>query len=253
MPLTVLDSGVKSQGDQDAVVLDGEAIVTPCSQLVWVTFLAQLQYVSIGLPRRVLVPLVPHSEDVLRRPITKDNEALRLLRTYVNAVGETPAPITPELRRLIVAHIRDLVALMIAATPHAAAISQAWSVRDTRLRAIKADITAHLREHGFNVGTVAARQHVSTRYVQMLFKSEGTTFSHFVLDQRLALAHRMLTVSRYDGWTICAIAMEAGFGDLSYFDHAFRRRYAASPSEVRAARCANRWGDQCVEDGANRP
>jgi AraC-like DNA-binding protein len=28
--------------------------------------------------------------------------------------------------------------------------------------------------------------------------------------------------------------MEAGFGDLSYFNRAFRRRYGASPSDVRA-------------------
>jgi AraC-like DNA-binding protein len=108
------------------------------------------------------------------------------------------------------------------------------TTRDARLQAIKADIAAHIQLEGLTVGVVAARQHISARYVQMLFKSEGTTFSHFVLRQRLALAKRMLTDRRYDSWTICAIAMEAGFGDLSYFDHAFRRLYAASPSEARA-------------------
>ena len=45
----------------------------------------------------------------------------------------------------------------------------------------------------------------------------------------------MLTDWRFAGWTITTIAFEAGFGDLSYFNRAFRRLYAASPSEVRAA------------------
>ena len=31
-----------------------------------------------------------------------------------------------------------------------------------------------------------------------------------------------------------AVASEAGFGDLSYFNQAFRRRYDAAPSDVRA-------------------
>ena len=38
-----------------------------------------------------------------------------------------------------------------------------------------------------------------------------------------------------DARTIGAIAYDSGFGDLSYFNHAFRRRYGATPSDIRAA------------------
>ncbi len=34
---------------------------------------------------------------------------------------------------------------------------------------------------------------------------------------------------------IADIAAEAGFNDLSYFNRAFRRRYGATPSDLRAA------------------
>ena len=76
---------------------------------------------------------------------------------------------------------------------------------------------------------------VSPRYLQMLFDAEGTTFSEFVLEQRLARIHRLLTDPRLDKLPIGVIALDAGFGDLSYFNRVFRRRYGATPSEIRAA------------------
>jgi AraC-like DNA-binding protein len=68
----------------------------------------------------------------------------------------------------------------------------------------------------------------------MLLEAEGTTFTDYALNLRLTRAQQMLTESRFASWTISAIAYEAGFGDLSHFNRAFRRRYGASPSEVRA-------------------
>lgn len=62
-----------------------------------------------------------------------------------------------------------------------------------------------------------------------------TTFSEFVLAQRLARAHRFLTDPVRSDDTIGTIAFEAGFGDLSHFNRTFRRYYGATPSDIRAA------------------
>jgi AraC-like DNA-binding protein len=45
----------------------------------------------------------------------------------------------------------------------------------------------------------------------------------------------LLTDPCHDGMNITAVAHESGFGDISYFNRAFRRRYGVAPSEVRAA------------------
>jgi AraC-like DNA-binding protein len=66
-----------------------------------------------------------------------------------------------------------------------------------------------------------------------LLEGEGTSFSEFVLAQRLLRARRILTDPRMADHTIASIAYEVGFGDLSYFNRTFRRHYGASPSEVR--------------------
>ena len=56
-----------------------------------------------------------------------------------------------------------------------------------------------------------------------------------MLTQRLARAHHMLSDPRRSGEKIANIAYDVGFGDVSYFNRAFRRRYGAAPSEVRAS------------------
>jgi AraC-like DNA-binding protein len=71
--------------------------------------------------------------------------------------------------------------------------------------------------------------------VRKLFEGEDTSFTQFVLSERLARAHRLLSDPRFADRTIAALALEAGFGDLSYFNRAFRRRYGAAPSDVRTA------------------
>ena len=88
--------------------------------------------------------------------------------------------------------------------------------------------------------SVAIRQHVTPRYVQMLFESEGTTFSEFVLDKRLAHARRMLRDPRYrhTGRSAKSPTKLASATSPISIAH-FRRRFDATPSDVRAVA----WGE----------
>ncbi|QCI67153.1 helix-turn-helix transcriptional regulator [Phreatobacter stygius] len=105
--------------------------------------------------------------------------------------------------------------------------------RAVRLDAIKRLVLDNLGEPDLTVGKAAAAQRVTPRYVQMLFEAEGTTFSAFVLGRRLAFAHRMFSDPRLAKRAIGAVALDAGFGDLSYFNRAFRRAYGETPSDLR--------------------
>jgi AraC-like DNA-binding protein len=68
-----------------------------------------------------------------------------------------------------------------------------------------------------------------------LIETDGTTFSEYLLLQRLSSVHRKLMDPRFADRTIGAIAFGAGFNDLSYFNRSFRRRFGATPSDVRTA------------------
>jgi AraC-like DNA-binding protein len=154
---------------------------------------------------------------------------------YVDVLDDEHVVGTPELQRAATTHIHDLFALAIGATRDAAEIARGRGLRAARLRAIKADIAWNLQDGDVSAAALARAQRVSPRYIQKLFESEGTTLSRYVLGQRLARVHRMLTDPGQTDLTIGAIAYKAGFGDLSTFNREFRRYFGATPSDVRAA------------------
>jgi AraC-like DNA-binding protein len=105
--------------------------------------------------------------------------------------------------------------------------------RAARLRLAKAYVLHHLAESGLNADKVGRRLAISGRTVQMLFEAEGTTFSAYVLEQRLLEALRRLRDPRLDTEAISQIAYAAGFVDLSHFNRCFRVRFGDTPSGVR--------------------
>jgi AraC-like DNA-binding protein len=197
-------------------------------------------FICLSIPRRALVGLVANLDDALLRSIPARTEALRLLMGYLQVVGDPAAVGAPELARLAAIHVHDLVAMAIGATRDAAEIARGRGVRAARLRAIEADIAANIERGDVSATALALRHRVSPRYIHKLFEGEGTTLSRFVLNGRLQRVYRRLSDPRSVPGTIGAIAFDAGFSDLSTFNHAFRRQFGATPSEVRAEAVA-RW------------
>jgi AraC-like DNA-binding protein len=186
----------------------------------------------IRVPRRAVAPMVADLDACVQRRIPADTGALQLLRPYVRAVQDCGA--TQGLQPLMARHVHDLVALLLGATRDAAREAEGRGVRAARLRAVKQDVARNLEHGDLSIGAVAARHRVTARYVQKLFEHEGTTFSEYVLGQRLAFAHRLLADPRRADEKIACIAFAAGLGDVSYFYRAFRRRYGVLPTDVRS-------------------
>ena len=214
----------------------GEAIVLTAGEAGQLRVSRLDDYVNLLVPRRCLSPLIADlDESYGRRPIPADSPALQLLTRYLGILQEAGTFAVPELRRQAVVHIHDLIALAIGATRDAAEIAKSRGARVAQLCAIKEDIAARLDQPDLSVATIAARHRIKPRWAQRLFESEGTTFTEYVLALRLIRAHRLLTDPLYANQKVSTIALDVGFGDLSYFNRAFRRRYGMTPSELRAA------------------
>lgn len=185
--------------------------------------------------RKMLSGMLVDIDAAIARPIVPGNTALWLLTRYASVMSDLDALATPALRSTIVTHMHDLAALLLGPGPDGIHVAGRRGVRAAQLRAIQQDIKRNLTSRDLTPESVARRHAVSARTLRDMFKNEATTFTDYVLEQRLALAHRMLCSRLYDHLTISAIAFDSGFGDISYFNHAFRRRYGATPSDTRNA------------------
>ncbi len=217
---------------REASIVAGQAILLSSSDPHMIER-AMSHHLFITVPKAALVAMAANADAALMAPMSCAGEKFSLLTSYVRLLMQEPNLATSDLRWLAANHIQDLAAVAVGATRDAAEIAAGRGIRVARLRAIKADIESNLASGDVGADALAGRHRVSPRYVRKLFEGEGMSLSQYVLQRRLAQVHRALRDPRLAHRTIGAIAFDAGFGDLSTFNHAFRRHFGMTPSEAR--------------------
>ena len=235
--LAVIDDGFAkfSQAGRRAEIASGSAVLTTGGEAGRFTALSSVHLTSLRFDRAKLQLLVSDVDAAIAHVIPASDTALKLLCGYASILSEQDALATPELQTAIATHVYDLAALVIGATLDATETAMNRGVRAARLHAIKKDIRANKSRPDLSPDIVALRQGISPSYIRKLFRAAGTTFSDFLLEQRLERAHAMLGNRLLAEQSISRIAFNAGFNDLSYFNRTFRRRYGITPSDRREA------------------
>ena len=99
--------------------------------------------------------------------------------------------------------------------------------------AARSFIEAHLGDPGLDAAGVAAAVGISGRHLSRVFADGGTSVPRHVLSRRLELAQAMLPTRLPAGRTVAEVAAACGFTSVTYFSHAFRRRFGQRAGEVR--------------------
>jgi AraC-like DNA-binding protein len=187
---------------------------------------------SFRIPHSSLSSIVTGIDDLVMHLIPQGAEVLKLLAGYAAPLFNEITLSTPKFRCTAVNHLLDLIALALVAEEDANGLG-VGGLSAARLSEAKSYIVENSFRRDLSVGTVATHLGVTPRKLQRMFESEGTTFSEFLLGQRLSRAHRMLTEPRWIQSAVATVAYDAGFGDLSYFNRSFKRRFGSTPSDVR--------------------
>jgi AraC-like DNA-binding protein len=231
--LAIARSGsiVINSGGREQNLSAGEAIALSGCEAASYHRVATGQSFTLRVPRATFESTVVSVEDVLMRPF-RDRGALRLMEDYASWLMHA-GTIDRQLLNLSVRHIHDLLALAIGPTAEFTDTARTRGLRAARLKLAKSWIASNSHRHDLSVAALATSLNVTPRYVQRLFETEGTTFSEFLLQHRLARAHRLLCEPQASATAIANIAYDVGFGDLSYFNRRFRRQFGMTPRDVR--------------------
>lgn len=221
------------QGGREHLLDAGDAIFLRGAECSTIQSRQRTRFTNISVPMDSLGPMLQGCQDLSMRVVSRQDDLLGLLLGYVHLLHTSRQPRSDALDHIAAGHIRDLIAAIAKGKPDVSPIREPGGIRAARLCAIRAEIDSCLGEAGLTAESIAACHGISPRYIRKLFQDEGTTFTDFVLERRLDLARRFLLHPGQAGSTIAAISHACGFGDLSYFNRTFRRRFGMTPTDLR--------------------
>jgi AraC-like DNA-binding protein len=116
-----------------------------------------------------------------------------------------------------------------------------WSVeRDgddlesrAHLRRLRQAVESQMPDPGLSLRQLADSEGVTPRYVQKLFGANGETFSGYLRMRRLERCRQDLTSPQHVTRSIPEIYNRWGFKGATQFGRAFRKRFGASPRQMR--------------------
>jgi AraC-like DNA-binding protein len=193
------------------------------------------RFTALRIPRHELVRICREAEDKLSKPLAEGNPRLRgVVAGYFALCADTAGTLDAVGQHAMAQHMTELVALLLRDDANDMPPALRDRLGGARVQLIKAEALKRLGDIDLTIRTFARQAGLTPKQMQRLFGTTGSTFSEFVLEQRLLLAHRLLA-NTGGAEKISTIAHNAGFGDLSYFNRSFRRRFDMTPSEWRDA------------------
>jgi len=211
----------------------GQIVLMSAGEPARLTQLTRGSRWSIRIPRKRLVEFCRDPEAKIARPLPNGGLTELLLHQIETAHRFGPK-LDASANHLTAQYVLDLVGLCIGANGDAAYLAKQRGLAAARFDAIKADILQNLGRSDVGIAHIAANHRVSTRYLQRLLEASGTSFTSFVLEQRLLSARRLLQDQKNRWRKISDIAASVGFSDTSYFNRTFRARFGSTPRDVRA-------------------
>ncbi|MFF1946275.1 helix-turn-helix domain-containing protein [Rhodococcus qingshengii] len=225
--LQLTGRGVVTQCGRQAILAPGDFAVYDTSETYDLHFASEFSMFVVMFPRERLRISSRELTAVTARRIQGDH-----------GVGALVSPFLSGLRRNLAANsfpstpmFEDAVLNLLAAALDEEAPRDVRA--STLLIEAKSLIEANLGNPSLSTAVLAARLHISARYLQKLFAADGRTVAGWIRSRRLEKCHQDLADPRLRMDSIGTICARHGFFDSSAFSKLFRETYGLSPRDFR--------------------
>ncbi|OZE93259.1 AraC family transcriptional regulator [Rhodococcus sp. 15-2388-1-1a] len=226
--LQLSGSGTIVQNDREAVLHPGDFAVYDTSAPYDLHFAGDFAMFVVMFPREALHLASRELTTVAARRIDGDHGVGALVSPFLHGLRRTTVDGTLPTAPMLENAVLDLLcAALDDAAPD-------YAPGSTLLLEAKSLVESHLDDPTLSTATLAARLHISVRYLQKLFESDGRTVAGWIRSRRLDRCHRDLRDPRFAADSIGTICARHGLIDSSNFSKLFKETYGMSPRAYRA-------------------
>jgi AraC-like DNA-binding protein len=186
------------------------------------------------IPQAALSPLLAGGR--LARPFRLPGASPlgSLLDAAMDAAKAQAPVLADELGEAVLRNLCGLVTLACGASDEGAEWGRD-SLRSAHLAAVKRHIDLHLADPALTPASVAAALRISARQLHRLFEPSSTTFSRYVLHQRLLRCRDTIAGATGTGRSVVDIAFGWGFNSMATFYRAFASEFGSPPADLRGS------------------
>ena len=217
------------QGDHRIVQPAGSVAIADARRAMSVTFPGEVRRIVAKLPARVLETRMP-------RLLTSHLEVFQpcgpfapTLFSYLTELSREGTAFLPADMEALVENVCNLLKVT---SGRAGPVS--CDAKDLRRQALVRYLRQRACDPAISIDAAAIHLNVSRRVVQQILQEMNTSFTEFIIEERLLATATRLSGS--SGVAISQIAYLSGFNDVSHFNHLFKRRFGVAPSEYRSAK-----------------
>ena len=217
---------------ESAILRTGAAMLIPHYAAGGTTSDGDTTELTLVIPRATLREALPDPDRVAAGPPAAIG-AMALLTGYLGAMNDEADFPSPDFAHVVEGHLLDLLAHAYHPAGARARDGGTGGARVALRKKLLRLLAERYAEPDLDPTGAAATLGISLRSVHNLLEESGRSFSEHLREHRLQAAVRMLRSPRFADWRIIDIALAAGFGDLSYFNRIFRRRFGDTPQAFR--------------------
>ncbi|QBR01377.1 helix-turn-helix domain-containing protein [Paraburkholderia pallida] len=219
-------------GDAGVEVTSGDLVVWTTDQVVQFEVLERLHKVTLMIPWSLMRERLPERKQPPSGGKIESRSGVgSLLAVHLLALSNQIETLDQSVQGSVSRSTLELLGIALSGLQP----SSAFDASAAMLRRVQDFILQHLHEEDLNPTRIAEANHISLRYLHMLFQRSDMTVSGYILNSRLHACKQALTDPAFQRLQISEVAFRWGFNSVSHFCRTFKERYGVSPSDARRA------------------